>query len=129
MKLSQPTNKDLTVERITQTDTVAAVKERLKGKAMCVASDQEISLGLSKIYLLVGLRPHHFPTMEEDLFLFTFIRNHFGRKTLSEMEYAFELAVTNQLDIDDIKVYDQFTPEYFARIMNAYKRWLMGVSI
>lgn len=74
---------------------------------------------------MIGLRPQHFPTQIEDQMLLTFIKKHFGHKSIDELYLAFELAITGELDIDDVKVYDQFTLEYLMRIMNAYKRWLI----
>lgn len=75
--------------------------------------------------MLVGLRPQHFPTQQEDVLLITFIKKHFARQGIEELYYAFELAITGELDIDDVKVYDQFTLEYLMRIMNSYKRYMI----
>ena len=72
---------------------------------------------------MIGLRPQHFPTKEEDVFLFRYIRSHYGRHSIDELYLAFDLAINNKLDIDDYKVYDQFSIEYLVRIMNAYRRY------
>lgn len=72
---------------------------------------------------MIGLRPQHFPTKEEDVFLFRYIRSHYGRHSIDELYLAFDLAINNKLDIDDYKVYDQFSIEYLVRIMNSYRRY------
>jgi len=84
-------------------------------------SDNELAQQLSVIYFMIGLRPQHFPTTEEDKFLFYYIRTNFGHKGVKEIYLAFDLALKGLLDIEDIKVYDQFSIEYLMRIMNAYR--------
>lgn len=102
----------------------SSVMQVLMQKRISDASDIEIAQKLSIIYYLIGLRPNHFPTPEEDAFLYGYIRKKYSHKTLEELVLAFELAIDNKLDLEDVKVYDQFTPEYLTRIMNAYKSWL-----
>ena len=97
----------------------------LKSKKIVDCTSREIIEKLSIIYMLIGLRPQHFPTQSEDVLILTFIKKHFGHKSIDELYLAFELAITGELDVEDIKVYDQFTLEYLMRIMNSYKRWLM----
>lgn len=100
------------------------VKQAFKGKLISEATDREISQKLTYVYMLIGLRPQHFPTQEQDIFLFSYIRANYGPKTLDEIVLAFDQAIKGNLDLDDYKVYDQFTVEYFVRIMNAYRKWL-----
>lgn len=69
---------------------------------------------------MIGLRPQHFPSPEEDLFIFNYLRVNFGHKTLDELYLAFDLAIKGELDTD-VKVYDQFSIEYLVRIMNAFR--------
>jgi len=97
----------------------------LRSKKIIDCTPKEIIEKLSLIYMLVGLRPQHFPTQQEDVLLITFIKKHFARQGIDELYYAFELAITGELDIDDVKVYDQFTLEYLMRIMNSYKRHMI----
>ncbi len=79
---------------------------------------------------MVGLRPHHWPVEQEKEDLHNYIRLKYGKKTLSELILAFDLAINNELDLkpDDIKVYDQFTIAYLAQIMTGYKKWLSQQS-
>lgn len=97
----------------------------LRSKKIIDCTPKEIIEKLSIIYMLIGLRPQHFPTQQEDVLLITFIKKHFARQGIDELYYAFELAITGELDIDDVKVYDQFTLEYLMRIMNSYKRHMV----
>lgn len=103
------------------------VKKALTGKLIAEATDKELSNRLSLVYMLIGLRPQHFPTQEQDVFIFNYIRSHYGQKTLDEITLAFDKAIQGELDIDDVKVYDQFTIEYFVRIMNGYRQWMKKV--
>lgn len=93
----------------------------LKAQKIFEVTDSDILKTLAKIYVLVGLRPQHMPSPEIDNYNIGFIRRNFSARPLSEIEIAFELAITGKLDIDDAKCYDQFTMEYFCRIMNAYR--------
>lgn len=79
---------------------------------------------------MVGLRPHHWPVEQEKEDLHNYIRLKYGKKTLSELILAFDLAINNELDLktEDIKVYDQFTIAYLAQIMTGYKKWLSQQS-
>jgi hypothetical protein len=100
----------------------------LGGKFIGESTEQEVKERLKRIYAMIGLRPHHFPVDEEKQFLHDFIFVKYSRKTLDELVLAFELALDGQLDVEDVKVYDQFTCEYLARIMNGYRNWLKNVS-
>ena len=77
----------------------------------------------AKIYTLIGLRGHHLPTKEQDAFHIQFIKRNYGSRKLAEIYFAFELAVLGKLDLEDVKCYDQFTMEYFGRIMQSYRRY------
>jgi hypothetical protein len=101
------------------------ILQTLKSKKIIDCTPKEIIEKLSLIYMVIGLRPQHFPTMIEDNMIITFIKKHFGHKRIDELYLAFELAITGELDVEDVKVYDQFTLEYLMRIMNGYKRWLI----
>jgi len=103
------------------------VKKALTGKLIADATDKELSSKLSLVYMLIGLRPQHFPTQEQDVFIFSYIRSHYGQKTLDEINLAFDKAIQGELNLTDVKLYDQFTIEYFVRIMNAYRDWLKKV--
>jgi hypothetical protein len=69
--------------------------------------------------LLVGLRGNNLPTEEEKFVLTNFVRSNFGNQTQEEIKIAFEMAVAGKLQVD-AKCYENFSCEYFGRIMNAY---------
>lgn len=95
----------------------------MAGTKINEASDKELSERFAIIYWMIGLRPQHFPTEEQSLMIFNYIRNNFGNRFVNELVFAFDKAINNLLDIDDVKVYDQFTLEYFVRIFNSYRKW------
>lgn len=105
-----------------QTDIVKI----LFGKKIAEASDSEIQETLLKTFVLVGLRMQHYPDKLHNQFLINYIRKEYAHKTLDELQLAFELAIKQQLDIEDYKVYDNFSIEYLVRIMNAYRLWLIA---
>jgi len=109
----------------TQTEVV---RKALSGVKVCEAEDNDLYRTLSIIYLIVGLRPHHFPTKQEDTVILGFLREEYALKTLDELILAFKLAMKGELDLEDVKVYDQFTCEYLARVMTAYRKWLKEVD-
>ena len=103
-------------------------KKVLQGKQINDSTEDELKAKLKIIYAMIGLRPQHFPVDEEKAFLHTYIYQKYGNKTLNELILAFDLAIQGQLEVDDAKVYDQFTCEYLAKIMNAYRNWLKFVT-
>ena len=98
------------------------VKKATQSKYIKDCNDREIAEKLSIIYYMIGLRPQHFPTQQEDAFLFNYIKFNYGFRGIEELVIAFDLAIKDVLDIEDVKVYDQFSPEYLNRIMNGYKK-------
>jgi len=69
--------------------------------------------------LMVGLRGANMPTDEEKYVLLAFIKSNYGNQTPEEIAIAFEMAVAGKLNTD-CKCYENFSCEYFGRIMNAY---------
>ena len=110
------------------TDTVNKVKEALSANKIADATNKELTEKFVLVYWMIGLRPQHFPTFEQDEFLFNYIRSNFGSRTINEIVLAFDRAINGVLDVDDIKCYDQFTLEYFCRIFNAYRKWVFNLS-
>jgi hypothetical protein len=105
-----------------QTDIVKI----LFGKKIAESSDAEIQETLLKTFVLVGLRMQHYPDKLHNQFLINYIRKEYAHKTIDELQLAFELAIKQELDIDDCKVYDNFSIEYLVRIMNGYRFWLIN---
>jgi hypothetical protein len=101
-----------------QTDTIMKSETTKKIKD---CTDFELSKTLSIVYYLIGLRKQHFPTKEEDSFLFSYIRKNYGEKGIEEIIAAFDFAIKGFYDFD-AKVYDQFTIAYFVSIMDAYRK-------
>lgn len=75
--------------------------------------------------MMVGLRAANLPTLMESEFLIAFAVRNFGSNTLGEVSLAFELAIGRRLEIrsEDVICYENFTVEYFGRIMAAYRSW------
>lgn len=62
------------------------------------------------------------PTQEEFDFLKIFILRNYPGHTVDEIRLAFDLAIAGKLDVD-AKCYENFSCEYFGRIMTAYRKW------
>lgn len=122
--LAQAKDVMLPVETIDFNSTRA--ENALQDKLIMECTEDEIRPKLALIFSMVGLRPQHFPSGQEKQDLHDYLRMKFGKKTLSELVLAFDLAINNELDIkpDDVKIYDQFTIAYLALVMGAYKKWL-----
>ncbi len=73
--------------------------------------------------LKIGLRASNLPTEEEKIVLIDHIKKNYGGHTLAEIRLAFDMAILDKLDIDDISCYENFSCAYFSKIMNAYRRW------
>jgi hypothetical protein len=81
--------------------------------------DNDIKGVLRYAMILVGLRGNNLPSNEEKFVLLNFIKSNFGNQTLEEIKLAFDLAVSGTINID-AKCYENFSCEYFSRIVNAY---------
>jgi hypothetical protein len=81
--------------------------------------DEDLKQALRYSMILVGLRANNMPNDEEKFVLLNFIRSNFGNLTPEEIKLGFELAVAGKLNID-AKCYENFSCEYFGRIINAY---------
>lgn len=102
---------------------IGTIHKAAAAKKLIDCTDAELAKRLSMIYFIIGLRPQHFPSKEEDYFLFSYIRKKYATYSIDELYLAFDLAINNKLDIDEWKVYDQFSIEYLVRIMNSYRRF------
>ena len=100
-----PAKNDIKHELIMPIDTLLKAK---KTTLISQCSNEEIGKRLSLIYFMIGLRPQHFPSPEEDLFIFNYLRINYGHKTLDELYLAFDLAIKGTTEVD-CKVYDQFS--------------------
>ncbi len=82
-------------------------------------SEEDLKQVLRMAMLMVGLRGSNLPTDEEKYVLLAFIKSNYGNQTPEEIAIAFEYAVAGKLNTD-CKCYENFSCEYFGRIMNAY---------
>ena len=82
-------------------------------------SENDLKQVLRLSMLMVGLRGANMPTDEEKYVLLAFIKSNYGNQTPEEIAIAFEMAVAGKLNTD-CKCYENFSCEYFGRIMNAY---------
>ena len=116
---------NLTTSGTTQLDTIRKV---LGGKRIADATDTELAETHTRLFFVIGLRPQHFPSKEEDRAIYGYLRANYGHKTLDELLYAFNLAIKGELNLkaDDVKVYDQYSIAYVVRIMEAYRVWLLS---
>lgn len=96
-----------------------AIQQAQSTHSLRVRNEVDIKEVLRYSMLLVGLRGNNLPTEEEKFVLTNFVRSNFGNQTPEEIKIAFEMAVAGKLNID-AKCYENFSCEYFGRIMNAY---------
>jgi hypothetical protein len=91
-----------------------------------------IAQALLQCYNLVGLRPENFPSKTEAAYLENYAIDRFPLMIAQEIVEAFRMAVGRELKeftdssqgYDDwVNCYQKFSPEYFARIIDAYKQW------
>ncbi len=99
-----------------------AIKQAQVGHTLRLIEDNVLKQALRYSMLLVGLRGSNLPTEEEKLVLTNFVKSNFGNNTCEEIKLAFEMAVAQKFNID-AKCYENFSCEYFGRIMNAYNEY------
>jgi len=99
-----------------------AIQQAQSTHSLRVRNEEDIKEVLRYSMLLVGLRGNNLPTEEEKFLLTNFVRSNFGNQTPEEIKIAFEMAVAGKLQVD-AKCYENFSCEYFGRIMNAYQEY------
>jgi len=99
-----------------------AIKQAQSAITLRVRNEEDIKQALRYSMLLVGLRGSNLPTEEEKFVLTNFVKSNFGNNTCEEIKLAFEMAVAGKLNIDS-KCYENFSCEYFGRIMSAYQEY------
>jgi hypothetical protein len=89
------------------------------------SSETELKEALRYAMLLVGVRAANLPVDIEKNVLITHIRQYFGMYTIAEIRLAFELAIVGELNLkpEDVKCYENFSPQYVSMILKAYGKY------
>jgi len=113
--------KQNSVSRPCETTSIAKAIQT-GSKVRDIDADYEIRQALLSVYSLVGLRAESYPGPVEDAMLIKIIREKYSGFTLEEIKTAFTMAVSRELSEDlNVDHYQLFSPEYFGRIMSAYR--------
>ena len=115
MELAQPEWKPLR----TGNAEANIILQAQSGQSLRLRHEEDLKQVLRYAMVLVGLRGNNMPTDEEKFVLLNFIRSNFGNQTPEEIRLAFDLAMAGKFSID-AKCYENFSCEYFGRIMKAY---------
>ena len=99
--------------------TALMIIKAQSSQTLRLRSEEDIKQVLRYAMVLVGLRGNNMPIDEEKFVLLNFIRTNYGNQTTEEIKIAFEMAISGKFNIDS-KCYENFSCEYFGRIMNAY---------
>ena len=94
----------------------------LTGLKVAQISIDDLSNTIRTCMLLVGIRAANIPNTEEKRFLLDFIKSNFSQHTPEEIKLAFTMAVAGKLSVE-VNCYENFSCEYFGRIMVAYRKW------
>jgi hypothetical protein len=99
--------------------------EAIRGEKIAKSQPEDISSALRYAMMLVGIRAANGPTQVEFDFIKIYLVKNFGRHTPDEIRLAFDLAVSNKLELGEsgAKCYENFSCEYVGRIMSAYRVW------
>lgn len=104
--------------------SLAKFEQAIEDRRIATLLDIEpLKQALRYAMVLVGIKAHNVPNDREKAVLLQFIQNNYGGHTPAEIRLAFDLAVAGELDVEDVKCYENFSPLYFASIMNAYRKW------
>jgi len=108
-----------------KTGELQGLATALQSQKVAVSNVKELSEVLRYVMVLIGLKAENFPSQEEKPLLLAHIFKYYAQHTLGEIRLAFEMALAGGLDIDrrDISCYENFSCQYFSRIMNSYRRW------
>jgi hypothetical protein len=84
--------------------------------------EEDLKNCLRYVFALIGIRGKNLPVEHEKQFLHEYIRKNYGGHTAAEVRLAFDMAVGGKLGVE-ANCYENFSPLYFAGIMNAFRRW------
>jgi len=101
----------------------AKFQQALQSQRITQLDIEPLKQALRYAMVLVGIKAHNVPNDREKSVLIQFIQKNYGGHTPDEIRLAFDLAVSGELDVEDVKCYENFSPLYFAQIMNAYRKW------
>lgn len=110
---------------LSPTGLTATLQVAINSKPIAQCNDLEVQQKLAYAMMLVGIKPQNIPIGADCSFLINQIKKIFPFNRLSEIQLAFDLAIANQLDIEEkeINAYQDFTFIYFSRVFNSYRRW------
>ncbi len=99
-----------------------------------INDDVEIRKMVLRLFVLTALKKENYPDGIERDFLIQFIKQNFKGFTVDEIVFAFELAVKRELlpymsRNDDVKHYQNFSPDYFSSIMYGFKKYKAQIII
>ena len=97
----------------------------VQGNVIAVSPLERLKEVLRLVMLKVGIRGNNLPEEEEKAVLLMHIVEYYGRHTCEEIKLAFDLALEDKLDLEmkEVKTYENFSCLYFSTIMNAYRKW------
>lgn len=100
----------------------------MKAKLLKDSTNAELAVEFQKIYFIIGLRPQHFPDDNQSVLIFNYVRSAYPLRTLDELLLAFDLAIKGTFEVEEIKVYDQFTIAYMVGILNRYRQYVNNIN-
>ena len=76
-------------------------------------------------FVLTGLKPDNTPSEKYADILFNFVVENYSDLHVEEITTAFNLLLQRKLDIQENQIshYQEFSCEYFGRVMNAYRKY------
>ncbi len=95
------------------------IAKAFEGVKIIAATQVDITEMMMYVYTVSGLISH--PNDAQRLVLKDFILKEFKNVTTQEVRLAFQLAMAGKLDCET-KHYENFSCQYFAQIVNAYKK-------
>lgn len=102
---------------------LAKFEQAIQSQRIAQIDIEPLKQALRYAMVLVGIKANNVPNENEKAVLLQFIQKNYGGHTPNEIRLAFDLAVAGELELDDVKCYENFSPLYFATIMNAYRKW------
>lgn len=99
----------------------------LKIRNFKVQNFNELAIKIIEWSKFLGLREPH--DKKELGLLLAFLKNQYGDFTMPEISLAFELAMTQQLNIDNINHYQSFSAMYLSMILNSYREFRSDIRM
>ena len=126
---TEPKNGLATLNDTTKTGSLARLKQSTNElKIRNLGGFKEIGFALFKVFEMLGIKGKNLPDEDQRALLLDFVTKQYGKYSIDEINHAFELGITRELEPffaknESISNFGGFTVAYFGSVMSAFEKY------